>query len=296
MMQMYPYQMTAQLRVSGEDAADFLHSQFSNDLRPFQPGLASYGLGLDVKGKVVADSWVWCAGPEEFRIFSEYCLPEIIAEKLERHIIADDVEIEVLAQPAAVAFIGAGEGFAALPLPDGALARLPGRRAVQPAWEYVFADVAGRDAFVARHAAARIAEKERQQLRLQAGVAMVPAEIGPGELPGEGGLDVDAVAFSKGCFLGQEVVARMRNLGKATRQLYLLRGEGSPPRCPATLCNADGKAAGEVRTAFPDGDGWFGVALLKLRYAAAGLQLEAGAGIRLESKLQRQAQEVPGDG
>lgn len=296
MMQIYPYQMTAQLRVSGEDAADFLQSQFSNDLRPYQPQQAIYGLWLDVYGKVVADSWVLCAGPEEFRIFSEHSLPEIIAEKLERHIIADDVEIEVLPQPAAAAVIGESEAAAVLPLPAGALARLPGRRAVQPSWEYVFADVAERDAFVARHAAVRVTEAERQQLRVQAGVAMVPAEIGPGELPGEGGLDVDAVAFNKGCFLGQEVVARMRNLGKATRQLYLLRGEGCPPRCPVTLFNADGKAAGEVRTAFPDGDGWFGIALLKLRYATAKLHLETGAGIHLESTLQRLLPEVPGGG
>ena len=93
---LYPYQMSAHLEVRGEDAADFLQSQFSNDLRPFYEGQCTYGLWLDVKGKLVADSWVLCEGEEQFRIFSECCRSEHIQQKLEHHIIADDVEDEFL--------------------------------------------------------------------------------------------------------------------------------------------------------------------------------------------------------
>jgi glycine cleavage system aminomethyltransferase T len=57
--------------VSGEDAADFLQSQFSNDLRPFSSGQCTYGLWLDVKGKIVADSWIYCEGEEHFLVFGE---------------------------------------------------------------------------------------------------------------------------------------------------------------------------------------------------------------------------------
>ena len=52
----FQYESNAHLLVAGEDAADFLQSQFTNDLRPFEAGRCTYGLWLDVKGKVLGDS------------------------------------------------------------------------------------------------------------------------------------------------------------------------------------------------------------------------------------------------
>ncbi len=280
MIHIYPYHMSAHLRVTGEDAADFLQSQFSNDLRPFELKQVTYGLWLDLKGKVVADSWVLCEGPEAFRIFSEHCASSVIAEKLEHHIIADDVDIRMLSAAPALAIIG-DEGLGLVNNYAGATI-LPGRRSAARSWECVFETAAARDQFLQEHAASIVSENKIQHLRLQAGVPLVPAEIGPGELPGEGGLDGDAVAFDKGCFLGQEVVARMHNVGRPTRGLYLVRGEGPPLECPQSIFSDQAKKVGELRTAYADGSDWRGVALLKLRYANAVLQLEAGA-IQLES-------------
>ena len=56
----YQYAPAAHFLVKGEDAADFLQSQFTNELRPFELRQATYGLWLDVKGKVIADSVVIC--------------------------------------------------------------------------------------------------------------------------------------------------------------------------------------------------------------------------------------------
>lgn len=287
-MQIFPYEMKAHLEVTGEDAPDFLQSQFSNDLRPFEPGQVTYGLWLDAKGKVVADSWVLCEGAERFRIFSECCLAGVIAEKLERHIIADDVEIEVLPPVPAVAVLGEAGLALAQDCEDAVI--LPGRRSIEPSRECVFETLEARDRFMQGSEAAIVSENKIQQLRLQAGVPLVPFEIGSGEMPGEGGLDVDAVAFDKGCFLGQEAVARMRNVGKATRGLFLVRGEGHPPECPLTLLRDDEKAVGELRTAYLDasGDSWRGVALLKLRYVAPAHQLKSESGlIQVESGLSK---------
>lgn len=69
----YAFRPAADFLVTDEDAADFLQSQFTNDLRPFQPGQCTYGLWLDVKGKVIADSYVLCLGDEHFRVLSERC-------------------------------------------------------------------------------------------------------------------------------------------------------------------------------------------------------------------------------
>ena len=60
---------------------------------------------------------------------------------------------------------------------------------------------------------------ERGLARIDRGRPSVPEEIGAADMPGEGGLEHDAISFTKGCYLGQEVVARMHNVGKAQRDL-----------------------------------------------------------------------------
>ena len=102
----YEYKLAAHLLATDEDAAVFLQSQFSNDLQPFERGRCTYGLWLDVKGKVIADSFVLCEGDEQFRVLSQHSLTTTIADKLERHIIADDVDIERLPEGSAIALIG----------------------------------------------------------------------------------------------------------------------------------------------------------------------------------------------
>jgi folate-binding protein YgfZ len=273
-MNYFTYEMSGHLIVSDEDAAEFLQSQFSANLRPLKPGQAVYGLWLDVKGKIVADSWVLCEGPERFRLFSEHCPASTIAEKLERHIIADDVVIEVLPPAPSVALIGEGAGAAR----EGAsaLACLPGRRAVMPSVECVFESAPARAGFVQSLKGESISEARLHALRIEAGVPLVPQEAGPGELPGEVGLDRDAVDFTKGCFLGQEVVARMHNVGKPTRSLYLVRGSGGLPKCPAEITNTESKVVGELRSAYKDNDGWRGVALLKMRALTAASEIRLG--------------------
>src|SRR5580658_9564626 len=86
------YRPAAWLRVSGTDSATFLQGQFSNDLRHFGPDLATYGLWLDVKGKVIADGFVMPGkGPDGFWIGSYFSPADQLRRRLEGFIIADDV-------------------------------------------------------------------------------------------------------------------------------------------------------------------------------------------------------------
>ncbi|HUR58033.1 MAG TPA: hypothetical protein VM029_10020, partial [Opitutaceae bacterium] len=85
----------AWLRLTGPDAANFLQGQFTNDLRAHETRSAVYGLWLTVKGKVVADSFVVRGmQADEFWIGSYFSPAATIRERLESHIIADDVVIE----------------------------------------------------------------------------------------------------------------------------------------------------------------------------------------------------------
>ena len=88
------HDMPCCLRVSGEDAYSFLQSQFSNDLPKDQDTFVRYGLWLNVKGRVLADSFIISSESEEFYIFSENSEASFIKEILDAHIIADDVIIE----------------------------------------------------------------------------------------------------------------------------------------------------------------------------------------------------------
>ena len=273
----YQYAPAAHFLVTDEDAADFLQSQFTNELRPFELGQATYGLWLDVKGKVIADSVVICEGAEQFRVISECCAGELIVAHMKRHIIADDVEIE---------HCESGYGFE---LPTQAVVALglecldSGRFLIIEGGILYSAHDSIYNMVVHTEPAAKLAfEKltdlgfielsasDRGLARIDRGRPLVPDEIGAADMPGEGGLERDAISFTKGCYLGQEVVARMHNVGKAQRGLFVLRGEGAIPKLPLVLANSDFKKVGELRTAYLDGETWQGVAILKTRFAGAG--------------------------
>src|SRR5688572_7390567 len=91
----YRWRPACWLHVTGEDAANFLQGQFTNDLRMLENSPTVYGLWLSVKGKVLADSFVLRAGNRnEFWIGSYFSPATVIRERLESHVIADDVAIE----------------------------------------------------------------------------------------------------------------------------------------------------------------------------------------------------------
>ena len=273
----YQYTPAAHFLVTDEDAADFLQSQFTNDLRPFDSGQTTYGLWLDVKGKVIADSVVICEGIKQFRVISECCIGEFIAAHLERHIIADDVEIEHC--ESTYGFELPAQAVKALRLESPKSARF---LRIEDGILYSVHDSIYNMVLYTKSAGKLVHEKlidlgfveftvyEQGLARIDRGRPLVPNEIGLADLPGEGGLERNAIAFTKGCYLGQEVVARMHNVGKAQRGLFVVRGKGAIPDLPLVLKNSESKRVGELRTAYLDGETWQGVAILKTRFAIAG--------------------------
>jgi hypothetical protein len=116
-------------------------------------------------------------------------------------------------------------------------------------------------------------------MRIAAGIPSIPDDIGPGDLPNEGGLEAVAVSYSKGCYLGQEVMARLRTRGRVRRRLARAAGRGPAPALPAALWR-DGKRDGELRSVAPtaDGSGYVGLALVSADGAGRSLSLaQAGA-------------------
>ena len=277
----------AWLRVTGEDARAFLQGQFTQELRVAREQAVAYGLWLNQKGKVLADSHALVAGDEEVYLWSEASPEAVIRERLEAYIIADDVVVEPLAGgwtrttvagagasawvearlgalPAAGCFARAGKGLV-----------FRGRHGALDSWEWLSpADEAPDLAGIERLDTAVLA-----RARVAAGVPLIPAEVGPGDLPNEAGLETEAISYTKGCYLGQEVMARLKSMGRVRRRLSRVSrsGAGSAPGCPATLWQG-GKQVGELRVAVDDGaGGCAGLAMLNLFNldAAAGLALSA---------------------
>jgi hypothetical protein len=283
----FAWKPAAWLRVSGADAQIFLQGQFTNDLRALERQAEVYGLWLSVKGKVLADSFVLRgARPEEFWVGSYFSRAEVIRERLEGYIIADDVVIEdVTADWAAVSAVGGelGADLAAV-APEGVVFR--GRRVAGGNVEWAFPRAREAAVSAALSGKAVLSAEDIARARIAAGIPAVPGDIGPADLPNEGGLESEAISYTKGCYLGQEVMARLKSMGQIRRRLLRVQGAGAPgPASPAPVF-VGARQVGELRSAVSDGEGgWMGLALVSLLQVSAGVELalapEAPAVMRL---------------
>jgi len=268
----FPYSPACLLKASGPDAAAFLQGQFSNDLGGIRPGQAVYGLWLDRRGHVMADSHVIAAADGAgFWIASVSSPARDVASRLESHIIADDVVIEDLtAGWRGLSLIGAGWGawLSAEPRPGLVF---PGRRDSGESWEWIHGAGDSGSVDLATSGARRLGAEDVERMRIASGIPLVPADIGPSDLPNEGGLEAAAISYSKGCYLGQEVMARLKSMGRVRRTLVRVRGGGGPPPVPAALWRG-GRREGELRSAAPDagGGGYSGLALVRAPSGAPG--------------------------
>ena len=263
----------AVLRVMGENAASFLQGQFTNELRGPAVGTGVYGLWLNQKGKVLADSVVVANGADGgFWVVSCFSPAAGLRQRLEDYIIADDVVVEDLTEEwMAVSLLGSGVGawFAQE-------ARVgfgfPGRRTKEENAMWIFPRTE-RERVRAQLAGWReIDAAELERRRIAAGIPAVPADIGPGDLPGEGGLESVAISYTKGCYLGQEVMARLKSMGQVRRRLRQVRGVGAAPRVPTPLWQGE-RQVGELRSAVATENGFAGLAILSLINLRPELQL-----------------------
>ncbi len=268
--------------VTGADAKTFLQGQFTNDLRSLKAAEAGavYGLWLNVKGKVLADSFVLPGQTaDEFWVCSYFSPAAVIRERLESHVIADDVVIEDLTgQCNAVTLMGrealrrqtasaeAKTGYA-----------FAGRRDHSPHTEWVFPAARG-DAILSLFAdLPSKTAAEMETLRIGAAIPAVPTDVGPADLPNEAGLDVDAISYTKGCYLGQEVMARLKSMGQVRRRLLRVIGpRGAVPHLPTPLF-AGAKQVGELRSAVETDGSLCGLAMLNLLPLSRATELALAA-------------------
>jgi folate-binding protein YgfZ len=238
------------VRVAGPDAADYLQRMVSNDVEVLAAGEACPALLLTAKARVIAPVVVWRRGEQDFLVLTEPELGEVVRALLTRMRLRAQCEIE-LEEHASVLVFG------------------------EPAAEGIATDFPGAVEIVDSELVPTIDGAELERRRIEAGVPRWGREIDERILPAEAGLDATHVDFGKGCYPGQEPVARLHYRGHPNRGLRVLELVELPDY-DAELVH-DGKAVGRVTSAVTRDDGSV-VALAYVRTevpADAQLALEA---------------------
>ena len=245
---------TAVVRVTGEDAAAFLQGQCTADLR----GVAlADALWLNRKGRVLAHTVIAKEADGSHLLLCPHLSAAELIAIVTANVIADDVvatDESALWQKWIV--------WGAEPKFDGAKVFATQRYGVA-AW-----DVLTPVGLAASGEPATLAELD--VLRVAVGVPAVSTDCGANEFPQECGLDA-WVSYTKGCYLGQEVMARIQSLGSLRR---ILRRVSGPVSVGQVLRTPEGKVAGTVRSAA----GAVGLALVSVDLAAGAILGEVRIG------------------
>jgi len=273
----------AVILASGEDSLTYLQSQWSSQLDRQGENQASYGLRLNRKGRILADGFILRKDDENFLVVSYDCPSSTLIELLEENVVADDVEFEDRTEKCEIISLWGGNydairsHYAFTPPKENAFVVTEfglifwGRKTKPPNID-ILADeeqVEALGKFVESatraDALAMVDSNSLALARVASGMPAIPVEMGPTELPQECGLEDGAIDFDKGCYLGQEVMARIHAMGQVQRVLLpaTIKKE-SPERIPAELFLGE-KKAGELKSYFSHESDIFGSGMALVR-------------------------------
>jgi tRNA-modifying protein YgfZ len=207
--------------VSGRDAESYLDRMLSNDVAALGPGESCQALLLTAKARVIAPLVVLRRGAEDFLLLTEPELGERVRAQLVRMRFAAKAEIELEEHSSHVVFGGEG---------------IPSEDYGEPAAEVLDAELEP-----------NVGPEELELLRIRAGMPAWGKEIDDRVLPAEAGLTERAVSFTKGCYPGQEPIARLHYRGHANRGLRVLQLDEPPT--PDTEILYEGKSVGRITSA-----------------------------------------------
>jgi glycine cleavage system T protein len=267
---LFDFSFRSRFAVTGADRVRFLQGMVSNDVASLSPGRGTYALLLNVQGQILADLRIFCE-PHRFLVETDADLRAKVMQTLERHIIMDEVELKALDEYA-VAFQGprargllektlhvdlpemseydhfrtnyAGfpvsvgrasstgeEGYEVWTKPAGLMGVWGAACGQAPTYEML---PCGTQAL--------------ETLRIEAGILRYGADFGEDTLPLEAGL-TNALSFTKGCYVGQEIVERARSRGHVNWRLVGLLFESNTPPAAGEKLAFEGKEIGEITSA-----------------------------------------------
>jgi tRNA-modifying protein YgfZ len=200
----------AYLRVAGPDAADYLQRMVSNDVEALAVGEGCDALLLTAKARVIAPLRIVRRSEQDFLVLTEPELGEVVRAQLLRTRFAAKAEIE-------------------------------------PEQHESWLVLGGDEVLDDRPDGEEVGDEELERWRIESGIPRWGSEIDERILPAEAGLDETHISFSKGCYPGQEPIARQRYRGKVNRKLRVLDVEGEAD--PGDELQLDGKTVGRITSA-----------------------------------------------
>ncbi|RDK09913.1 YgfZ/GcvT domain-containing protein [Cupriavidus lacunae] len=284
------------IRVAGDDAASFLHTQLTNAVDDLKPGAARLAGYCSPKGRLLATFLMW-RDAEGIVLQLSADIQAPVQKRLSMFVLRAKARLSDISPTHAilgVAGAGAAEALAAagLPTPEAAFAvaeaegvtviRLP-EGAGQPRWQLVLpAERAD-----AVRAALSVTLQDASPtlwdwLEVQSGLPRIVAATQEQFVPQMINFElVGGVNFRKGCYPGQEIVARSQYRGTLKRRMWLVQGEGEVPAPAAEIYRPEdpGQPCGMIVNAAPAPQGgWAGLAELKIDAAASALRLGSAEG------------------
>src|SRR5215207_6804254 len=226
------------LALTGAEAKEFLHGQVTNDVEGLRPGTGCYAAFLTHKGKMLGDLRILDAGDEMLLDCERVALQELFA-MIRRYKLGRAVELHKRTlEHALLSLIGPDArrltGAEDLPQQEhshraGQLAERPVRLIATDLGVDVLCDVADTAQIAAALAAAGAVpagEEAAEVRRVETGRPRYGVDLDDTVIPQEAGLNERAVSFEKGCYVGQETVARLYFRGKPNRHLRGLKLSG----------------------------------------------------------------------
>jgi len=250
----------------GADRDKFLHGQVTNEILRLKVGEGTYAALVTAKGKIESDLFVYKL-KDELLLDFEPGLTERVIDRLNRYVIAEDVQIvDVAPHYGLFSIVGPNAANALrsanLPAPGSALTWISS--ANESGETYVAHNprfrVPAFDLFVpldqmestgrslASTGSVWVGFAALETLRVENGIPRYGVDMTENTLPQEAELQDRAISFAKGCYIGQEVIARIRTYGQVAKALRFLRVDGEVPQ-PGSKVFAGGKEVGFITSA-----------------------------------------------
>jgi folate-binding protein YgfZ len=296
---LYDLSWRAKITVTGGDRVRWLNGMVTNNVRDLASGHGVYAFMLNAQGRIQADLYAFQRG-DSLLVDTEHAQRDKILQLFDRYIIADDVEIADVSDkltalgltgPEARAVLGRSDiavpdlahlQFADVTWQQKTVTLLHSGEEARESWQvWVAAEHVGELWDALRKAGAHPTGTAALNLfRISRGIPQFGVDIRERDLPQETG-QTRALNFTKGCYLGQEIVERIRSRGAVHRQFTAFAVEGTLPEPGAKILlgEKEEKEVGEITSSaiLPLAEGDRPVALGYLRREAAGKDLSTGA-------------------
>ena len=236
------------LRITGNDRVRFLNGQITNDVRKATESAATEACVLNAKGKLNADIFL-SAAPDCFWVDADPTLQKALPARIERYVIADDVQIDDVTDRFSIFHVLSRSAS------DVADCQriLSARRFAETGWD-IWADSEFHDA-VSRQLSSMFRffdDASAEILRIEHGIPRWGRELTEEIIPVEANLEEHTIDYEKGCYIGQEVISRIKMSGQTNKRLCgLIPLHDTPLRAGMKLAStsANGRQVGWITSA-----------------------------------------------